>query len=147
VQYFHRLLVQPISVQQICTYIHLLMCIMILLPLTGFIFQSIRVKWGNEYIYDLKNESTHTHTHIGMFLMTIDRIWIGNLIYWTLTIRIMFSQLYTVTTLHIKSSQFVMFSLGVAWWWISTMSFASLLTFLPACYCITTDPLLQLSYL
>jgi hypothetical protein len=35
----------------------------------------------------------------------------------------------------------------VAWWWIPTMSFASVLTFPPADYCPTTNSLLQLHQL
>jgi hypothetical protein len=41
----------------------------------------------------------------------------------------------TVITAHIKSSQFVVSSAGVAWWRISTMSSASVIPFLPAGDC------------
>jgi hypothetical protein len=53
----------------------------------------------------------------------------------------------TVATAHIKSSQFAVSWLVVAWWRISTMSSASMLTFLPAGDCLTTNSLLQLSIL
>jgi hypothetical protein len=53
----------------------------------------------------------------------------------------------TVTTTHIKSSQFAMSALAVAWWWIPTMCSASMLTFFPADDCLTTNSLLQLSCL
>jgi hypothetical protein len=50
----------------------------------------------------------------------------------------------TVTTAHMKSSQFAMSSPVVAWWRIPTMSSASVITFLPAGYCLRTNSLIQL---
>jgi hypothetical protein len=44
----------------------------------------------------------------------------------------------TVTTEHIKSSQFAVSLLVVAWWQMPKMSSASMLTFLPAGDCLTT---------
>jgi hypothetical protein len=45
----------------------------------------------------------------------------------------------TVTTAYIKSSQFAMSSPVVAWWQIPTMSSTSMLTFLLASNCLTTN--------
>jgi hypothetical protein len=53
----------------------------------------------------------------------------------------------TATTVHIKSSQFTMSSPLVAWWRILTVPSASVLTFLPAGDCFTTNSLFQLSTL
>jgi hypothetical protein len=53
----------------------------------------------------------------------------------------------TVTTSNIKSAQFTMYSLLVAWWRISTMSSASVLTLFLAGDCLTTNSFLQLSTL
>jgi hypothetical protein len=53
----------------------------------------------------------------------------------------------TVTTAHIKSSQFAMSSPVIAWWRIPTTSSASLLTLLLAGNCLTTNSLLELSTL
>jgi hypothetical protein len=52
----------------------------------------------------------------------------------------------TVIAAHIKSSQFAMSTPVIAWRQIPTMSSASVLTFLPAGDCLTTNSLLQLSY-
>jgi hypothetical protein len=52
--------------------------------------------------------------------------------------------LQNVTTVHIQSSQFAMSSPVITWWQIPTMSSASVLTFLPAGDCLTTNSLLQL---
>jgi hypothetical protein len=53
----------------------------------------------------------------------------------------------TVTTAHIKSSQFAISSPVVVWWRIPAISSAFVLTFLPAGDCLTTNSLLQLSTL
>jgi hypothetical protein len=52
----------------------------------------------------------------------------------------------TVTTAHIEVSQFPMSSV-VPWWWIPTMSSASVITLLLAADCLQTNSLLQLSTL
>jgi hypothetical protein len=56
------------------------------------------------------------------------------------------SPMITVTTAYIKSSQFHV-SPVVALWRIPTISSTSVLTFLPASDCLTTNSLLQLSTL
>jgi hypothetical protein len=50
----------------------------------------------------------------------------------------------TVTTAHMKSSQFAMSSPVIACWWIPTTSSASVLTFISAGDCLTTSSLLEL---
>jgi hypothetical protein len=57
------------------------------------------------------------------------------------------TQKITLTTAHIKSSQFAMSSPVTAWLWILTVSSASVLRFLPAGYRLTINSLLQLSCL
>jgi hypothetical protein len=52
-----------------------------------------------------------------------------------------------LTTAHTKTYQFVMSSPVFAWWRVPTMSSASMLTFLPAGDCLTTNSLFQLSIL
>jgi hypothetical protein len=51
----------------------------------------------------------------------------------------------TIITAHIKYPPFALSSLVVAWWRISTMSSAFLLTFLRVGDCLTTNSLLKLS--
>jgi hypothetical protein len=53
----------------------------------------------------------------------------------------------TLTTSHIKTSHFAMSSLVVAWWQTSTVSSASVLTFLRVRDCLITNSLLQQSAL
>jgi hypothetical protein len=53
----------------------------------------------------------------------------------------------TVTTAHMKFSQFARSSVVVAWRLISTMFSATMVTFLPTGDCLTTNSLLELSTL
>jgi hypothetical protein len=72
---------------------------------------------------------------------SMDGVWIGNQIYCSLI------QLITIqiTIGHTRSSQPSVSLAVVALWWIPTMSSASVLTFLPAGDCLTTNSLLQMS--
>jgi hypothetical protein len=72
--------------------------------------------------------------------INIDGVWIGNRIYCTYTTRYYTSQ---ITIRYTRSFQPAMSTLVVTWWLIPTMSFASVLTFLQAGDCPTTDSLLN----
>jgi hypothetical protein len=86
-------------------------------------------------------------------IVTIDGVWIGNRIHWTLTERNPkeLRQSYWVTHSkdHCNYSTHKVFSVCcaspvAAWWRVSTMSSASMRTFLDAGYYITNKSLLQL---
>jgi hypothetical protein len=85
--------------------------------------------------------------------VTLYGVWICNRLYWTLTERKydspaeLHTPKITVTTVHVKRSQFVISSPVVAWWRFRTVPSASVLTFIPAGDCLVANSLFQLSTL
>jgi hypothetical protein len=103
------------------------------------------------------NNTTTVPTYCHDLRVTIDGVWISNRIYIEHLQNVntnnydslteLLTPKITVTTAHIKFSQFAMSSRGVTWWWILTISSVSVLTFLPAGDCQTTNSLFRLPYL